>query len=279
MVAFGRAFWACFGVCCFLAGCGPAPKAGVRIEYVAPTQPEQMAVADMVKRHQVLETVQQFLAPLLLSSPLTLKFETCGAANAFYENGVVSVCYEYVDELIRHAPAASKMPGLSREDTIVGPTLEVFLHEVAHAVFDMLKIPILGREEDAADQAAALLLINLSKEEAFRAVAGTAYLYFREAQGPPPEMTAFAKVHGLPAQRFYNLLCLAYGADPALFGVVVEREYLPKWRAETCSEEYEQVLYAFTTLIGPHLEASKVEQVRKRRWLKSDEWKASTPQP
>jgi hypothetical protein len=25
-------------------------------------------------------------------------------------------------------------------------------------------------------------------------------------------------VHGTPAQRFYNLLCIAYGADAQLFG-------------------------------------------------------------
>jgi Putative metallopeptidase len=278
-VAFGQAFWACFGIGCLLAGCGPASRPAVHIEYVAPTQPEQMAVADMLKRHRVLETMQQYLSPLLLPSSLTLKFETCGVANASYSEGVVSVCYEYVDELIRHAPTTPTMAGVSREDTIVGPTLEVILHEVAHAAFDLFEIPILGREEDAADQVAALLLINLTKEEAFRAVAGTAYMYFREAQGPPPEMTAFAKLHGLPAQRFYNLLCLAYGADPALFGVVIEREYLPKARAETCAEEYEQVVHAFTKLIGPHLEASRVEEVRKRRLLKFDDWKVNPVQP
>jgi hypothetical protein len=225
----------------------------------------------MLKGNRVLETLKDYLSPLLLRSSLTLKFETCGIANASYEDTVVTVCYEYIDELIRHAPESTSVEGISRADTIIGPTMEVFLHEVAHAAFDIFKIPILGREEDAADQVAALLLINLSKGEAFRAVIGTAYMYFREAQGSPPEVTAFANIHGLPAQRFYNLLCLAYGADPALFGVVVEREYLPKARAETCAEEYHQVLHAFTVLIGPHLEASKVEQVKKRRWLKFDE--------
>jgi len=30
-------------------------------------------------------------------------------------------------------------------------TFDLFLHELGHAVFDLLKIPVLGREEDAAD--------------------------------------------------------------------------------------------------------------------------------
>ena len=34
-------------------------------------------------------------------------------------------------------------------------------------------------------------------------------------------MENYASVHGLPQQRFYNLLCLAYGADfPATFADV-----------------------------------------------------------
>jgi hypothetical protein len=35
----------------------------------------------------------------------------------------------------------------------------VFLHEGAHALFDQLRIPILGREKDAADQFVAFILI------------------------------------------------------------------------------------------------------------------------
>ena len=40
--------------------------------------------------------------------------------------------------------------------------------EVAHAAFSMLKVPILGCEEDAADQVAAYLLLQLDKDEARR---------------------------------------------------------------------------------------------------------------
>ena len=52
-------------------------------------------------------------------------------------------------------------PGLSPTDSVVGPTLEVFLHEMAHAVFELFRLPVLGREEDAADQIAAYMLLNL----------------------------------------------------------------------------------------------------------------------
>jgi Putative metallopeptidase len=44
----------------------------------------------------------------------------------------------------------------------------------------------------------------------------------------------FADVHGLPSQRYYNLLCRAYGADPKLFEDVVTYGRLPPERAEGC---------------------------------------------
>ncbi len=39
---------------------------------------------------------------------------------------------------------------------LAGPLLDTILHEVAHAMFDMLRVPVLGREEEAADQVAGL---------------------------------------------------------------------------------------------------------------------------
>src|SRR5262249_24123311 len=60
--------------------------------------------------------------------------------------------------------------------------------------------------------------------------AGAAYAYKTEAEAAktPPGIKQFADAHGTPAQRLYNLLCLAYGADPQLFGDFVENGYLPK---------------------------------------------------
>ena len=45
-------------------------------------------------------------------------------------------------------------------------------------------------------------------------IGGVAYAYKAEADGAtaPPTMTHFADVHGTPAQRFYNVLCIAYDA-------------------------------------------------------------------
>ena len=73
--------------------------------------------------------------------------------------------------------------------------------------------------------------------------------------------------HGTPAQRAYNLLCIAYGADAKLFGDFVTKGYLPKKRAEGCGDEYHQVSHAFETLIGPHIDRALAKKIFDRSWL------------
>ena len=80
-------------------------------------------------------------------------------------------------------------------------------------------------------------------------------------------MKQFADAHGTPAQRFYNLLCIAYGADPQLFGDVVEKGLLPKDRAEDCEDEYQQVAFAYQKLIGPHIDRALEKKVFDKTWL------------
>jgi hypothetical protein len=133
----------------------------------------------------------------------------------------------------------------------VGPFLEVVLHELAHAVFDLKKVPILGREEDAADQVAAFLLLRLGDTEARRAIASIAFMYASEAKEAPPKLKDLAKEHGLPGQRLFNLLCISYGGRPKVFGDLVERGFLPAERAEQCHDEYQQVKFAFDRLVAP----------------------------
>ena len=133
----------------------------------------------------------------------------------------------------------------------------------------MLQVPVFGREEDAADQVLAYFMLSLRKAEARRLIGGTAYAYKTEVEtaAAPPTFTEFSNEHGTPAQRFYNVLCVAYGADAQLFGDLVVKGYLPKERAEGCEDEYKQVAFAFRSLIGPHIDPQRAREVFDRSWL------------
>lgn len=229
----------------------------IRYAYVSPKSPAHQAIHDQMRQGRALEHLQELLAPLSLPYSLTLKVAGCdGAMNAWYDDEVITVCYELLADILKSAPAQDLLIGLSRADTVIGPVLAIFLHETGHAVFNMLQIPVLGREEDAADQFAAYVMLRLSKDEARKMILGTAYHHATLMPGPQVTvpLQSFSGEHATPAQRAYNILCAAYGADKKLFADIVEKGYLPKERAEICEREYGDINYAMTRLIGPHID-------------------------
>jgi hypothetical protein len=126
----------------------------------------------------------------------------------------------------------------------------------------MLQIPVLGREEDAADQFSAYVMLRLAKDEARKMILGAAYQYKLYMPGPQVTVpiSTFSDEHSLPAQRAYTLLCLGYGADQTLFADIVEKEMLPRKRAEGCETEYEDLAFAMTKLISPHIDKRLARQ-------------------
>src|SRR5215831_5955483 len=139
----------------------------VQISYVPPSNPVHQHIYEVLQERRVLERMKAYLSPLRLPRTLLLKTAGCnGESNAWYEDTdhAVTVCYEYIDDVLRNAPDVTTAAGVTPQDAIVGPTIEVFLHEIGHATFDLLKVPILGREEDAADQIASYALLRLDKD-------------------------------------------------------------------------------------------------------------------
>ena len=210
----------------------------IRVLYQVPKAPEAQEIYREMRARRVLEGLQEIVSIVRLPRPLTLRLSECdGEINAWYapETRSVTVCYEYIQDMRDRAPKATSPAGVTRHDAIVGPVAQVFLHETGHALFHLLDVPVLGREEDAADQFAALVLLRLRPAQARQIIDGSAFLFASYGAEEKPEKDSFADDHGLFYQRLYNLLCLAYGSDKRAFGYLVERGDLPKERAEKCS--------------------------------------------
>ena len=250
-----------------------APKSKtkqIRYEYLPPTNPAHQPIHDRMKEGRALEQLQELLSPLRLAYPLTLRVKGCdGTIDAWYDKEVITVCYEMLAEILKSAPREDLAIGISRSDTVLGPILAMFLHETGHAVFNMLEIPVLGREEDAADQFAAFIMLRLGKDEARKMILGSAYHHVIQMPGAQVTVARqiFSDEHSTPAQRAFNILCIAYGSDQKLFADVVEKDFLPKRRAESCPTEYDDLTFAMTKLIGPHIDkalAKKFHEVWTR---------------
>jgi hypothetical protein len=238
----------------------------VVITYVPPTNPNYQGVADRLKARHVLEDLRRFMAPLRLPRQLEIKTSQCNTTNAWYEpRGGVVICYEFIDWMERLAPVDNLPSGMTRQDAIVGPFVQVVFHELGHAVFDILQVPVIGREEDAADAFAGFIMLQFGKDVARRTLPGAAY--FWQAGSTDWSKVDFADVHGNPVQRSYNYLCMAYGAFPEEFQYVVDKGLLPKSRADHCSHEFQVLKVAFTKTIYPYIDQDLLKIVQSTQWL------------
>lgn len=244
----------------------------IRIDYVAPDDPQLRKIHDILKERRVLERLQEFLSPYRLPRDLDVQLTDCdGESDAWYGDDEITICYEYINVLWQRMPAETTPSGVAPIDTVIGPFMDTTLHEFAHALFDMLSIPVLGREEDAADQVGAYIYLQLGNEEAKRLITGTAHAFLVEAEvesaDHQPTIVDYADEHGTPAQRAFNILCIAYGADTRGFSDLVERFRMPAERAEVCEDEYEQIQDAYEALIGPHIDQDMAEELFDRTWI------------
>jgi len=224
----------------------PAPP-GFRVAYGAVRDSTYAGWQADFRNARFLEDIADWMNGWIrLPTDVTLTFAECGESNSFYrpEDRTVVVCFELVDEL-----DAMFEQDHDRDQAVDDALLFTTLHEVGHALVSVLELPVTGREEDAVDQLAALILVDGSEEGDEAAVNGVRGL-------PDDEQLddlAFADEHALNGQRFYNVLCLVYGQNPAAHPEWTRDGTLPGERAERCPEEYDQTRAAWQRLLLPYL--------------------------
>jgi len=245
----------------------------IEIQYSEANASYFRPIYERYKKREVLEQLKQFLSPLVLPAGVTLRItaKECGTVNSWWSgrSAGLFLCYEWPDFAERVAPLDITSAGITREGAVLGAFLQVTFHELGHAMFDIYDIPVLGREEDAADQMAGFILSQFGSGVARRTLPGAAYLWRQlgEAGGPWPR-DAFSDEHGHPLQRAYNYLCMAYGAAPDLFQQYIDNGLLPKERVPNCAHEFQQIRAAFVKTMLPHIDPVKLKLVQSREdWL------------
>lgn len=138
--------------------------------------------------------------------------------------------------------------------------LSIFYHELGHAVIDLMQVPIFGQEEDAADVMAVLLIDSLFEEETAQSLAyDSAFGYINDPEGT--EEVEYWDLHGPDEQRYFNHVCLFFGANPEERDDLAEELGLPEYRAETCPEEYDQAANSWGAIFDEMAELSKGTEI------------------
>jgi hypothetical protein len=246
------------------------PSTGnVTIEYGPSTF---TGVAARLKKRKVLEELQAFLAALRLPKDLKITARDCGAQSLPYPpGGPVTICYDLINLIEQQAIKIYPQNNGSQAIIVIGATIQALLHETAHGILDVLQVPIWGREDDAADRLAALMMMQFGEDLEKITIYGTTTL-FKSLAASQKTWTGsdFADAASPDAQRYYNYLCIAAGADIALFGGALVDGTIPSFRAGACAYEYDQIKKAFDLRIMPYIDADALVKVRATQWL---DWK------
>lgn len=116
------------------------------------------------------------------------------------------------------------------------------LHELAYAVIDINHVPVLGGQESAADQIAIMLMIithhRIDRDLLDRLIAISGEWMMEWQEELATGETVYWDNHPLQIQRFYELTCLVYGADPDSVETIRTESWLPIQRAWYCNQEY-----------------------------------------
>src|ERR1041385_4400825 len=138
---------------------------------------------------------------------------------------------------------------------VTGNVLFVLAHETGHALISVFDLPVLGREEDAADSLATIVSLKMANSFADRVVVNAARGWFLSDQRDRKEgsPTPFYDEHGLDLQRAYTNVCLLVGGEPSKFMALANEVKLPEERQKTCHFDYSNASYSWKQVLTPYM--------------------------
>jgi Putative metallopeptidase len=141
---------------------------------------------------------------------------------------------------------------------VLGNMLFVVTHEIGHAVIGEMEMPVLGREEDAADAFAIYAALWFGDDFSYRILVQATQGWFLSDQKDRKEgeKLAFYGAHGIDVQRAYQVVCFMVGSDPAKFKELADKTKLPEDRRATCKRDYGNAAWSWEKMLKPHFRAT-----------------------
>jgi len=141
-----------------------------------------------------------------------------------------------IDRRFSSAQIVDTQPEL--DDVVLDVVMHTLLHEVAHVIIAQFNIPTLGKEEDAADNLANVLLLEYVTNGDVIALNAADMFALEDQADDEFENADFWDEHSLDIQRYYTTVCHVYGAYPEEHSARIDAAELSVERAEACIEEY-----------------------------------------
>jgi len=236
-------------------------KGNFKIVFQESQNEKYAQMSESLKRSGALEQLADELnATVAIPEDVTVVFKQCGEVNARWnpKDRSINMCYELMEDVAQRLLPLTNS-GQDMEEAVGGATMFVFFHEVGHCLFDLLKLPLNGRQEEAIDQLATYVFVDCADENIEKIALKGAYLWGRKYDelsqkgGTDNGLNQpWADQHSFNAQRFYSIICWVYGHDPIKYRDLVN-DLLPEARAELCPQEYARVSNTWADPLKPYL--------------------------
>jgi hypothetical protein len=214
---------------------------------------------DMNAMRQLFADVASSLNDLLkLNKDITISSIDCKTVNAFYSprDSMIVMCTEMYLTLLTYFAKKFNDPQNAPAYALLA-FMFIFGHELGHALIDNYNLPILGKQEDAADAMSVVLWMETAEtpDEKLFAVGlvlmGAQFLFDLTKDSP------YYGEHSTGPVRLANIVCWAGGAYPeALQNSVYANIYVAMVKSgRNCQYEYMEKKKSVEQLLGPYLKS------------------------
>jgi hypothetical protein len=228
----------------------------IKAVWQKPRGEENKVGYELLKASETRYLAKSLASAFELPNTLTIKGVNGFGGGPFYnpEDNSITLPYEFTTVVLGVIAQSDPEESQYEWGEAVGAVDSFILaHEFAHALIHNFELPVLGREEDAADGVATALLLLASEGSVYAADAAEFWLNFSGRQNPP-KLAEYADNHSFDRQRADNILCWIGGAEEELLVAFVENEVLPESRAVSCPGEWELLRRSVEQVMEPHLE-------------------------
>ena len=188
--------------------------------------PELKVAAELMCEGRLLRTFAGFANErVAFAKMLPMIAVECGEPGAFFDRtkGTIFVCYELGRVVLERIAREAGSGANAQPQFAAGAFFFLFAHELGHAAIHLHRLPVQGREEDAADQIAMLLLTDMADKnrEAAPSWASGAHWFVsnRRLFYAPGHFSAEPQPD---PQRQLDLACWIYGSDPARYAALAQ---------------------------------------------------------
>jgi hypothetical protein len=231
------------------------PKGVVRVVYAKPASGEDRIGKELLVASETKAVASGLAKTFELPQPLTVKGVNGIGGGPFYNPEDNSITLPYGFAALIYKLELESNPGESEfkiGERIGAVNSFIFAHEFGHALIANYELPVLGKEEDAADAISTIVLLTVPHGAEYAASAAAFWATFSGRQ-EPPAIVEYADTHSLDLQRAFDILCWIAGSSEKSFQEVAALEALPQSRLDTCPGEYELLAKSFKAEVQPHL--------------------------